>query len=197
MSQDQAGTPGADTAPGGADSPRRAYSQAQPPAPLALRRFTEADMPLLHRIYGHTRDAEMAMVDWDAAQKRAFVDMQFTAQHRFYQEHYGAANFDVVLRDGEPVGRLYVDRTPAEIHIIDIALLPEYQNAGIGTTLLRWIQAEAAATGRRVTIHVEQFNPALRLYARLGFTPIELQGVYYLMHWHPPTPPADQAKIAS
>jgi hypothetical protein len=54
--------------------------------------------------------------------------------------------------------------------IVDIALLPQYCNRGIGTTLLRDLQSEAAAAGKPLRIHVERFNPALRLYQRLGFT---------------------------
>ena len=52
---------------------------------------------------------------------------------------------------------------------MDIALLPEYRGRGIGTALLEELLVEADATGRRVTIHVERFNPARRLYERLGF----------------------------
>jgi len=32
---------------------------------------------------------------------------------------------------------------------------------------------------------VERFNPALRLYQRLGFRHVEDQGPYYLMEWRP------------
>jgi hypothetical protein len=51
------------------------------------------------------------------------------------------------------------------------------------TTLLRAFQAEAAASGKPLRIHVERFNPALRLYERLGFRQIENRGVYLFMEW--------------
>ena len=52
--------------------------------------------------------------------------------------------------------------------------------------LLREVQAEAADTGRPVTIHVERFNPAQRLYARLGFVTTDDTGpVHLLMRWNP------------
>ena len=79
------------------------------------------------------------------------------------------ASFDVIVVDGQPVGRLYVARWSDEIRIVDIALLSDYCNRGIGTTLLRGLQSEAAAAGKPLRIHVERFNPALRLYERLGF----------------------------
>ena len=48
----------------------------------------------------------------------------------------------------EPVGRLYVARWSDEIRIVDIALLPAFCNRGLGTTLVRALQAEAAARTR-------------------------------------------------
>jgi ribosomal protein S18 acetylase RimI-like enzyme len=51
----------------------------------------------------------------------------------------------------------------------------------VGTSLLRDLLAEAEAMGKRVTIHVEHFNPALRLYRRLGFTEVADRGVYLLL----------------
>jgi ribosomal protein S18 acetylase RimI-like enzyme len=89
------------------------------------------------------------------------------SSHGHYQEHYDGAAFDVILVGAQPAGRLYVAREGDEIRIVDIALLPESCNRGIGTTLLRGLQSEAAAGGKPLRIHVERFNPALRLYERL------------------------------
>ena len=63
---------------------------------------------------------------------------------------------------------------------MDIALLPEHRGAGIGAQLLRELQEEARSAGKSLTIHVERFNPALRLYERLGFRQVEDKGVYLL-----------------
>ena len=123
---------------------------------------------------------------WDAAQKTAFVQMQFAAQHAYYQEHYAGADFDVILVDSQPAGRLYVNRTDDELRIVDIALLPQWCNRGIGSALVTALQAEAAAAGKPLRIHVERFNPALRLYERLGFRQIEDRGVYLFMEWRAP-----------
>ena len=68
-----------------------------------------------------------------------------------------------------------------EIRIVDIALLPEFCNRGIGTTLLRGLQSEAAAAGKPLRIHVERFNPAMRLYERLGFRPVADRG--FICSW--------------
>lgn len=152
---------------------------------LALRPVEPEDEAFLCLVYASTRAEELTLVDWTAEQKAAFVLMQFTAQSSYYREHYSEADFGIILYRGSPVGRLYVARGQEEIRIVDIALLPEHRNAGIGSALLKEILAEAERESKVVTIHVEQFNPALRLYQRLGFTKKADQGVYYLMEWLP------------
>lgn len=123
----------------------------------------------------------MAVVDWDATAKEAFLRMQFEAQHKYYTENYTGASFNVVLCDNEPCGRLYTVRWESEIRIMDVAILPDFRNRGIGTRLLRDIIAEGEGLGLPVSIHVERFNPALRLYARMGFECIEDKDVYLLL----------------
>lgn len=150
---------------------------------LSLRPIIASDMEFLQRLYGTTREPELALVDWSTEQKAAFVQMQFDAQHRYYQEHYAGSAFDIVLLADEPIGRLYVARWPDDIRIIDIALLPGYRGRGIASHLINDLQREAGEAGCPVTIHVERFNPALRLYQRLGFRPVHDQGVYILMRW--------------
>jgi ribosomal protein S18 acetylase RimI-like enzyme len=158
---------------------------------ITFRPITPDDLPFLLRVYGSTREEEMAMVvDWTPEQKDDFVRSQFEAQHGWYQDHYQGARFDVILVDGVPAGRLYVHRRESEIRLVDITLLPEFRGGGTGSALLRDLLAEGEAAGKRVTIHVEVFNPAMRLYERLGFLPVEERGPYRLMEWKPPAPAA-------
>ena len=153
---------------------------------VALRPVTPDDTPFLREVYAGTRADELVLVAWSSEQKAAFVAQQFEAQSRDYGANYPDASVDISLVDGEPAGRLFVDRRPGEIHIVDISLLARFRGRGVGGALLRSLQAEAAASGRAVTIHVERFNPAQRLYARLGFVPLGEAGpVYRRMSWTP------------
>jgi len=159
------------------------------PPPLALRPATAADAEFLYRVYANTRYEELAPAGWPPEQVEAFLRMQFRAQDTHYRTHNPAAAFDIILVAGEPAGRLYVDRRPAEIRVVDISLLPEYRGRGAGSALFTALFAEAAAAGLPVRIHVEAFNPARRLYDRLGFVPIDTTGVYHLLEWVPPGRP--------
>jgi ribosomal protein S18 acetylase RimI-like enzyme len=154
---------------------------------VELRPVAAGDEELLFRVYAGTRETELAVVPWDDPQKQAFLRTQFDAQDRWYREHYIGASYEVVLIDGEPCGRFYVYRREAEIRIVDIALLPEHRGNGVGSSLLRDLLAEADAAGKRVTLHVERLNPALRLYERLGFSVAEDKGVYLFLERPPAT----------
>lgn len=141
------------------------------------------DESFSEQVYASTRAEELARTDWSDAQKAAFCHHQFVAQTAHYRAHYPTAEYSVIEVNGVPAGRLYVDRCTREIRIMDIALLPEHRGVGIGTRLLRELQKEARTAGKALTIHVEKFNPALRLYQRLGFHPIADKEVYLLMEW--------------
>ena len=150
---------------------------------LRLRPVTPEDVSFLAGVYASTRAEELAVTGWSDEEKTIFCRRQFDAQTAHYREHYPGAALQIVERDGVSIGRLYVAPWEREIRIMDIALLPEHRGAGIGTKLLRDLQAEARVAGKSLTIHVERFNPALRLYERLGFKQVEDKGVYLLMKW--------------
>lgn len=154
---------------------------------ISFRPIRPEDHDFLRRLYASTREEELAtVVDWTAAQKEAFLTQQFEAQHHHYQTYYPEASFDLILDGDEPVGRLYVSRWTREIRLVDVALVPAVRGRGIGTALLRDLLAEGERAGKTVSIHVERFNPALRLYRRLGFREVEEKGPYFLMEWRPP-----------
>jgi ribosomal protein S18 acetylase RimI-like enzyme len=151
---------------------------------LHFRNVADDDLTFLARLYASTRMEELAVTDWSDAQKAAFLQMQFDAQHAHYRKHYAGSDFFVIERGGTVIGRLYLARWADEHRIIDIAFLPEHRGSGLGTALLRDLLDEAARAGKAVTIHVEKFNPAQTLYRRLGFAPVGEEGAYDLMRWN-------------
>lgn len=159
---------------------------------FVLRPETEADVPFLRRLYVSTRWEELApIVDWTEAQKIAFLESQFAAQRHHYLIYYAGAAFDILQAGETPVGRLYLDRQADTHLIVDIALLPEWRRRGIGTALLQAVCDEARRADKGASISVEKFNPAQRLYRRLGFREYAEDDVYWFMYWSPqPDQPA-------
>ena len=152
---------------------------------VTLRPALPEDEAFLLEIYAATRADEMAMSGLDEAQQQAFLKMQFDAQQQHYRSHYPQGEHSIILLGEKPAGRLYVARSREEIRILDIALLAEHRNAGIGTLIIKDLTGEAAKTRRPVRIYVETFNRALRLFERLGFSEVEQKGFHYLMQWQP------------
>lgn|SRR5574341_847445 len=152
---------------------------------LSLRPVCPDDAEFLFQVYAGTRAEEMAIVPWNEEQKQSFLQMQFKAQKYSYEQQSPRAEYNVILHNENPAGRLIVDRASDRIRIIDIALLPEYRNKGIGSALIKDLQAEGQEKGMPVQLHVENFNRARRLYERLGFRKIDEAGFYWLMEWHP------------
>jgi ribosomal protein S18 acetylase RimI-like enzyme len=148
---------------------------------VALRRVVDDDREFLRAVYASTRQEELAVVPWDGATRDAFIAQQFDAQDAYWRAQTPDAQFCVVLVDGEPAGRLYVDRRAAEIRIVDLALLPRFRGRGVGSRLLGDLVSESEVSGIPLTMHVERTNRAQRLYTRLGFEPIEDRGVYLFL----------------
>jgi ribosomal protein S18 acetylase RimI-like enzyme len=160
---------------------------------VTLRPARPEDREFLIAVYASTRADELAPVPWTEEQKASFLRMQFEAQDADYSRNYADADFSVVEVDGSLAGRLYVQRRPDEIRLIDIALLPAFRGRGIGTGLLTRLFDEAASRDVPITIHVELHNPARALYERLGFVAQGEQGIYTLMRW---TPAAQKVKVS-
>lgn len=150
-----------------------------------LRQVRPADEPFLFRLYASTRAEEFAAVPWTEEQLEAFLRMQFDLQQRIYIAQHPQAEHQIILFDEVAAGVIRVDRTTPEIHLVDLALLPEYRNAGIGGSLLKEFLDEGERSGRAVTLRVVKTNRAIRLYERMGFSVVDEEGAYLLMRWRP------------
>ncbi len=150
---------------------------------ITLRPVTEADQDFLLSAYASTRAGEMATVPWSGEQKDAFIRMQFAAQTQHYAAEHPGASHEIICLDSVPVGRLYLDRRADEFHILDVTILAQFRNAGIGTLLLGRILDEAGGSGKAVSIYVESFNPWLGLFRKLGFRTVSEDGFLQLLRW--------------
>ncbi len=143
------------------------------------------DEPFLLTVYASTRSDEMAVVSWSDEQKRAFLEMQFQAQHNYYLSRYPNASYSIISLEEQPIGRLYVERQEDKIKILDITVLPEYRNKGVGTKLIAEILQTGEETEKFVQIYIESYNPSANLFSRLGFKPVAEEGINLLWQWNP------------
>lgn len=150
---------------------------------IRLREETAGDETFLRRLFFSTRQAEFAPLGMGEAQLAQLLNSQFDLQRTHFRAMYRDADWSIVERRREPIGRLYVGRDMGVRTIVDIALLPEWSGRGIGGALIDYVLAEAKASERPVTLHVRPYNPARRLYVRKGFVETGVEGADITMRW--------------
>jgi GNAT superfamily N-acetyltransferase len=153
---------------------------------VEVRPVSPTDDDFLVSVYASTRADELAQAEWEEGQKEMFVRWQFDLQRREYNARFPDAAYSVILVDQQPAGRIWVGEDQDQIRLLDIALLPDFQNRGVGTVLLQRLINYAAQDGKVLRHMVFVLNNnAERFYERLGFKLIEDLGAYKHMEWRP------------
>ena len=150
---------------------------------ISYRVMTDDDLPFVAALYSTTRAEEVASTGWPPEMQAAFLDQQHRAQHGYYRTAYPGGEWLLIERNGAPIGRLYLAVDGGMLLLVDISLLPAERGSGLGTAILSDL---LAGETRPVELHVERFNPALRLYQRLGFEEVEDKAIYLRMIRQPP-----------
>jgi ribosomal protein S18 acetylase RimI-like enzyme len=155
------------------------------PGSTSLRPASATDGDFLFHVYASTREEEMAAWGWSEAQRSSFLRMQYEVRTRGYSAAYPSAETSVILFGDAPAGLLILSRAPGEIRLVDIALLPQFRNRGLGEYLIRMLPSEAARTKSVVRLSVLRGNRAAHLYERLGFKAIGGDAMYCEMECAP------------
>ena len=157
---------------------------------VSFRPVSEQDDDFLFYVYATAREDELALTGWDATQKELFLKMQFIAQKQSYGAEYPDAEHNLIVLDtSTPIGRIVLKRSDVEFRLVDITILPEHRNKGIGTGLIREFVDEANVCRVPVRLHVLKHNRAISLYSRLGFKQIEDSGTHYFKERRPSSAP--------
>ena len=150
---------------------------------ISLRPVTADDADILLEIYQSSRGDDLRALGWAEDRISEFLGMQYEAQQRFFESEYKRAADEVILWEGQPVGRLIVERHEHEIRCIDVSLLLEHRNKGIGTLLIRRLQDEARRERKPLRLQVIRFNRAVSLFERSGFVRTSETGTHFQMEW--------------
>jgi GNAT superfamily N-acetyltransferase len=152
---------------------------------ISLRPVTADDQELLLEIYKSSRGDDLRGLEWAEDRISEFLGMQYEAQRRFFESEYMGAADEIVLLEDKPAGRLVVDRREHEIRCVDLTLLREHRNVGIGSFLIRKLQDEARREKKPLRLQVIRFNRAVNLFERLDFVRISETGTHFQMEWTP------------
>ena len=146
------------------------------------RLATPKDADFLRSLFFVIRAPEFESAGLAGPKLEALLNQQYHAMRNYYDQEYAEAEYVIIEAEGQPIGyEATVDI--GSLHVLDIALMPEFRSRGIGTDRMRALQERAAKMGKSLTLTVEVFNPALRLYERLGFAVTDEAQVYLRMRW--------------
>lgn len=145
---------------------------------VTLRPATTADLPFLENL---RRETMRRIVEnhrpWNEAEQRERVLVHFDCAQ--------------IIRSGDrDVGLWKVVQRTEEILLCQVQIDPGHQKCGLGTRLIRELQAEANRLGIPITLHVYRSNPALTLYRRLGFETATEDAESLQMAYRPPQRPS-------
>lgn len=152
---------------------------------IELRPQEKKDDSFIESVYRSTREGELKMTNWSEQQKKTFIMMQSMAQLAEYKTKFPGAAYQVIIYKKQDAGRFYTWENDNEIRLIDITLLPPFRGKGTGTFLLRALIKKSNKVQKKISLHVDPVNPALKLYRHLGFTHIKNNGRHYYMERNP------------
>ena len=157
--------------------------------PVTLRPEQADDEALLYRLFCSWALEDLARMPVDDATREKLLRFQFGGQTVTYRANFPAASFDIIEREGEPIGRLIVDpgdaREPA--CLVDFVLLPETRNDRLGRAIISAVLAEQASLGRKVRVKILHHNePSQRMCAALGFVEIDREMPFIQLEWSAP-----------
>jgi GNAT superfamily N-acetyltransferase len=153
---------------------------------ISLRPAVAEDEPFLQEFYFNLRRPEFQILAMPEEELRQLLQMQYQLQAGSYTARFPNSGYQVVLVDGEPAGRIWVDRQEDEIRIVDVGLDANRRNQGTGTVLVQRLQEEAREAGLPIRARVDRFNPgSLRFHLRLGFQIVREEQLDLGLEWKP------------
>lgn len=152
---------------------------------IESRKANERDEPFVYDVYTSSRVVEISAWGWKEDENTDFLKMQFEMRQKSYELMYPNLESRIIERNGESIGTMLISQNGSAILLVDITILPNYQNQGIGRLMIRKLQEQARKTKRPIRLSTLHTNRAQQLYLHLGFQVIDQNDMYVMMKWTP------------
>jgi ribosomal protein S18 acetylase RimI-like enzyme len=139
---------------------------------LTARDASEADKKFLY---------VLSCLAYEEIVVKQFGEWDDQWQRNYFEDKWNRKSYQVVEQDGRAIGALVVTERDDCIFLDEILLLPDYQDQGIGSTLLMIELDKARRKKKPMRLQVLKQNRARRLYERLGFHVYDQTDSHYLM----------------
>ncbi len=150
-----------------------------------LRPATAADDAFLYEVFTSLWTEEVSLMP-NPQLVQHFLRIQYTAQQQRFDARHPHMQRFVVMCEGEPAGRLFLDRTPSLVHVVELTLLPRFRARGLCSTLIRDVVAEAHQNGQTVSIRADRRSATgAAICERLGFRMVVVDDQDRYFEWSP------------
>jgi ribosomal protein S18 acetylase RimI-like enzyme len=102
-------------------------------------------------------------------------------QAKYFRETRDLSRYDILVDKGRDIGCLEIRHEDKLLILEYVAILPEHQNQGLGSEVMRGVLRSASERGVPVRLSVLKVNPARKLYERMGFQTIGSDEFRYYM----------------
>lgn len=138
---------------------------------ISLRQEVSSDKSFLSDLYMESRDYELQNAQVDAMVLKVFMQSQFKLQSRHFDDTIPELKKQIIVCNGEPVGRLYTvyKEQESKLHLVDITVLRNFRKNGIATHLINQLQKSLTPQCPVLSLYVVAQNPARYFYIHHGF----------------------------
>ena len=132
-----------------------------------IRKATPVDIDLLDLIHTENR--------------KDYVSKNYPWNPKLFCDRFISDEYQVIEIDNIVIGFMKVVSSEAEIYLGEIQISKDFQNQGIGTSLIHTVIQEARSSNKKLWLKVLKGNPAKKLYQRLGFTRLKESSTHLIM----------------
>jgi GNAT superfamily N-acetyltransferase len=133
-------------------------------------------------------DCEFSFLAKKAAQGpyiRALWGWDEDKQREFHLRDWREKRPDIIMLNDEAIGTMYAREEDGAIQVRQFFILPEHQNRGIGTELIRRVLDHADALGMVTKVSHLEGSRVKALYERLGFKSTDQKNPFFFMEREP------------
>ena len=109
---------------------------------------------------------------------RQFGSWDDNAQRQRFDSKLQRAELRIVETEGQPIAAIWSSEQEDHIFLHELLVLPEFQNKGIGSQILRWEIDRVEPSKKPIRIHTLVLNSAQEFYKRHGFKEIGRSEIY-------------------
>ena len=132
-----------------------------------VRKATPTDIDILDLI--HTNNM------------KGYVEKNYPWNPQLFRDLFIPDEYQVIEIDNTVVGFMKIVISESEIYLGEIQISKDFQNQGIGTSLIQSLIQEAQTSNKKLWLKVLKGNPAQKLYQRLGFTNLKESSTHLIM----------------